>query len=1835
MAALRDFLTSKNALNQVVVPTEVGAVIDLFEVSDLVDQPDGSTTTGTVKLTGNANESPIPGVNLGLTVPTDMAGTAPAVFKKTPAGFNLWIVLSKADKVYFAFKPIEAVPSLALVPATKAQNPDKTFKFTKAAGDGTTLVSGSGNPADQLAPSLLISGDATKPASLRFTPDTTSQPGIVPFTLRPSTVLIGDSGVALEFGGFVFDDSDTEAAALPPAGGAAQPKSDPTTAPVWRGLLCRQITLYLPNTVPIFGGRPISMWFAAGFSGGVNAISETTVEAIPAAAGQPAKPGFSARIECVDPTANGFAGLVPTLVMATVDLPIASTSLAPAGQPINFVGGRPIRARLTVSRDPVNAPGEMRLKIAFDTQGKDGLLAVRSTAMSPEHVFNVAAGMATALLASNKNNDGTLATIAGLGMAASSMFDSKVSDFVLHGVELESSGHGLPIGGELRFMLDYSVALVVKRIGFKDFGVSMDANQPFRVRVRKVGMTYAAGGVGGFKLDFEHAEMEIENPGKWDLDGLDKLFDALGSRSGRGSLWFEVDLRFKLNLGPIQVSGMTIRATIDGQGGAPKGSVTGMRAALAIPMAVHGEGDVQIDKGGFSASISATIDPINVTCDALVIYTPAMTALALGVDLPAPIPLANSGLGIYDLSGLFGWHAVPRYDPTEADPLMQRLKWEPTGLDRFDNNPSAATFGLGAVVGTVPDMGFSFSSKASLFVTVPDAAVRGALNSRVLSPRISINAKGTDKPPGYSAVGLVSVDRDAVGVAVIAQGNFEPLFRIRVPIGAYFDRRPGQASNWYLYLGADGKPGDEGRGIGPVSVEVLPGILDIGADAYFMIRGKGITDWPYGRSVPGGPWTFKDQFIVAFGFSVHSVFGPKPIAYAELNASLDLLLGTSPVTIAGFGSAGGSLHLGPFSAGVQASVAFRKQNEKEYLWAEVVARIELLFTDIEGRVTISHGSGQGPLDLPPPEATPLDRFDADKNKIGYTPALTDDTYRLLGYLSESIADAPVVWPDIIISVPFAVMPDVKNADLTQFPAAKATAAAPPQRTGSEMLSYDWALDGIALRDVTEAADKAAPGAGVPVNGKLASSWQQPRGGGAALSELILGSTGGALFARRLGDGGKSLEPDPLQSDVDFCHGIAYPQGGWAVGAKAACAPTGTRVPAEFLSGLSTQSLVQGTARHYAEGRGTVVSQRARLDMDGNAPVPSPYRLTPAIIHAWREPVTVRFDPPAELKHTFVGHYWAPNLVRGADDVRYDTQVVEVTLDAAIRAGQVLLLLPQETGVEVQGPPGVKWPLTTGLVAGIKGPTGEETRFAVAQSPVAGVPPVDTIYIRRGIFQIGQASVICGAIGIVGIRGITASAEVAAAALNQHTKDKTAAFAAQADKDKYDEQLQKWEGEFRRTILDPGRLYRLDVDLTWTGAVAERQIDGSSKSASKTDQVKTTFFFKTAPKQPPARPNEAMIPSWANKPISRLADGPKVNASLALIKQTRTDTFDASLIERYFGGYTPAQSELFRFCNDPLAAHFTQDHVKKLAEKYGYDLKLAWRRVDKAPEDPTKDLNSMLLGWQPLWATQYLSQAQTIVDQAIAASTCAQPRPGTTGKVKNPPLAPRAWYELYVQATETGKQDELGRLRGVTFRTSRWGSAQDMLADVLTGAGPASAPYLRGDILVDIDKMNALRAAVKKQDDLAFEAAAVAIGTDGWPEAVDPRISWLWVLTNADTEEYRLVGLMIESPEPINRPGRVQLAETADLAMGTTGSKEAAFQLVRSDSASCRFIYLSSEAIAVRTWELQKLLIAMPPRKVKIDPAIVLKATVAMEGEAEKPVTQSVRILAAPSFAEVV
>jgi hypothetical protein len=66
-----------------------------------------------------------------------------------------------------------------------------------------------------------------------------------------------------------------------------------------------------------------------------------------------------------------------------------------------------------------------------------------------------------------------------------------------------------------------------------------------RMRIVRLAIDPCGQGLGLFDVDHEHAERSSRIPVPWTPLGF------LGSRSGRGSTWIEVDLVFKGDLSPV------------------------------------------------------------------------------------------------------------------------------------------------------------------------------------------------------------------------------------------------------------------------------------------------------------------------------------------------------------------------------------------------------------------------------------------------------------------------------------------------------------------------------------------------------------------------------------------------------------------------------------------------------------------------------------------------------------------------------------------------------------------------------------------------------------------------------------------------------------------------------------------------------------------------------------------------------------------------------------------------------------------------------------------------------------------------------------------------------------------------------------------------------------------------------------------------------------------------------------------------------------------------------------------------------------------------------------
>lgn len=1766
--------------------------------------PDGDDVTGDVTLTANKQ---LGFFALNLTPPPNPVPYR-LITDPVAKSFRFWLVLSDAAPAKKIFTMAAGAAGVVLKPATY-QATDDEERLVAAPGDvsitGVAIV-------------ILIEGRAGQAATLRLSPTVGQPAGIIELWFDPPTVLIGDTGFGLEFGSgpggagasgaFVIDDS-TEAS--PSGQTTLDGKVVVTRAddPAWRGLAVRHSRLYLPRGTPLLGGHAVDAFVEVGTAPGEGIDLAISTKVPP----KGSRPGIAVTIECRDPAATGLQDFIPTLVEATMELPLDGMHQDAPGGGFNLLAGKPVLATLRFARSV--AEPEMRVSLAVSSQGPGGVLTVVAPEGGPAaRVLITAAALATAIVAdkapAGADTGGVVLhalLVAALGLSSCLKDKGRLT---IHKVELSSTGHGLPVGGAVKLLVDYSVDVLVRPISIGVLSVQMRDEQPMRVRNRNVGLRInlsnpAASGVKTVDLDFSTADMEIEDPGAWLVNSPGSLFDILGTRSGRGSTWMEVDLRFKLNLGPVKVSGTTIRATLQ-EDGTIDATLRGLDVSLDVPGSIEGEGRLALrEGGGLSAALDVRILPLNLSADGVILYQPTQDSFLLfvqiGVDLPGPIPVANTGLGIYGVSGAFGVNARPKPPaPNDPDPIGYQLRWDSSDPEHaFEFRADNLTIGAQAVVGTVPDLGFSFSSRAGLFLTVPDLVIRGALWGTVLSPRMRV----TERPPaagdpGLSFMGVVVVDAsDGVTIGLKGQLNVPVLLHVVVPLGAHFPSGKGKSDDWYIYLGADGYTGvvpSDGRGLGPMRAEVLPDLIGTHADAYVMFRGRGIKKWPRGGSI-----TIGDGLVIAFGFSFQYSLGVEPIAWAEIYANADILLATSPLTLAGFGAVGGSLNLGPFSIGVDAMLSFLAMEHADpYIHARVCGHIDLFFTEVEGCVEMSINS-LPTLKVPPPTVHPLD--DLENGVVaGHRAFLIDDKYRRIGRMALSPDDIQAkdqVWPDTLLHLAFAICPTLAPDYVA------ALAAAPPkpppqfasidtypvgiaaQPVGNDMLKYAWTLTKLALYDVTGDPH----GAGTLVANQMSAAWQSGVDGDIGTrpqaGDLVLLTYRDDLFLNRLADGGATLPDDPLAASSSACTREVKAQAGWAVGFDAALSGTTFELPANPLAPDPCVSRFTAALTHLAS-----VLPDIALGPASAALLPRPYDYTPASLEEFTSPLAMEREFDGMLELAMVGGPGGPALFKRMEPI----QIAHLVPEHPLHDARVWVLVD---GVTAQGaPPQVTvvddrndtWTLTD--VSPL--PTGR-TALRFTQAKPGWVSAIDIRWL------------VNRQLGVLGLGGITAAADVAASLRNTATKAE-----AQRQADAAAKQPQAptaTTGADVRCVLEPGHTYRLDVSMTWEGWLYEQDESGKKKLADHaTAPTDRHYFFATAPKPKPT-------PVFGVATAAIPAYGLKGHLSSV---HMRRDLFEPQMLSRFLLGYTPAQTEMARFCDDPLNAHFSASHVLTLAKAYGYTLKLGLRRVDVPGADGT--VLELLPNWAALKEPSLLTGYDKRVIDVASSSLCAIPKPGGTLEALSP-LAPLAWYELYALAKSDDAKVADGRLDGVTFRTSRWRNLVGMLAGLgfTSGGGPHS-----GDI--ELAQMMPPGPAVIEGSDADFEAALDATGLDGWPPVVGPRVSVLWLRdAAAATPTWRCAGLLLESPEPIDRPGRCELKA---LRLVMQPLPAGVFDIRRSDRSRSRVLWLCSTPFTPRAW-LRRVMF-QPPRRVFPTLALDLtdKGTGAM-------FSGSLKLLLAPSFVE--
>ncbi len=632
---------------------------------------------------------------------------------------------------------------------------------------------------------------------------------------------------------------------------------------------------------------------------------------------------------------------------------------------------------------------------------------------------------------------------------------------------------------QLRVVTDYVCTL---HVDGGVLGIKTAADKPMKIRYKRVGLQYdtAKEGWERFGLVYDTTSMEIEDPGRWEIDGvLGSLLRIVEVAMGRGSVWIEGRIAIALQIGIIEISEAIIRLTFrDGQP-LPDFELRGFMLKADIPQVLQGEGRLRIEDGGLiRAGVQAELIPLGLGVEAaLAMGTPPEIApsvflsLYLGVQFSTPLPLANSGMAIYGFKGLFVMNGQRKL-PNNPDPVGRELDWWRTPPEsKYEPHKDQYALGVGVVVGTLPDVSFCVSCAGMVVVAFPDVEVILGVDVNIVEvPDTEVTDEGG---ASGTITGLIVIDDEAVKLAVSAQYTIPSVLEVKVPFSGFFPY-PGTGKKVYVRIGSDGQTA-YGRFGEPVTLKLLPGTIDVQAWTYLMIEEGGLP------CLGGDPRFTFDGFAVGFGagFDIRWAAGP-----IKLEASAKVLIGfgTAPLLLKGGIFVRGELDLVVISISARGELILEARQIGNDIAiridGEFCGEVDLFFFSISGCVGVSFDFG--PNMTPPVPPSPVKGI-----------SLTDRRDRIMGVASKTLplAAAPVavapadpadeaqvaeaaaasagingnntVWPDTAPVIHFVHYVENAMPGGSQF--TPGPTPAQPKWTGSSQLKYAYRLDSVVLK----------------------------------------------------------------------------------------------------------------------------------------------------------------------------------------------------------------------------------------------------------------------------------------------------------------------------------------------------------------------------------------------------------------------------------------------------------------------------------------------------------------------------------------------------------------------------------------------------------------------------------------------------------------------------------------------------------------------------------------------------------------------------------------------------
>jgi hypothetical protein len=656
--------------------------------------------------------------------------------------------------------------------------------------------------------------------------------------------------------------------------------------------------------------------------------------------------------------------------------------------------------------DPASQTDEVKLYIGADPADKDGLLMtgqLPGQALEDPNEGRTMLGMVTVLtplLAATAPSDpaeGAIVTLAvggisaGVGAVLQNLGDPpllNVERVILFGGEAAFRRQGDL--WETSFLFDVETAISLNlAIGGSQPLIRIPRDKPLAVRYKAIGLKFGyppgSGNAFEFRPVFDQSKgytIDVSGPGAIEVvDPLGQILQVLGARIARTNpLNIEIDLGFAVDLGVVSVDRARVRLPIQPDFGPPE--LTAFGAGLKVPGVLEGKGYMEMSDNAGSMEIKGGIDvrliPVKLRVAAQIAVAeipeeeggPATgVAVALEVELPVAIPLAQSGFGIYGFLGLFAMHYTRDEDGiTSLTPALEWLKnranGDPTNLQAWKPEIDRWAFGVGMTLGTMGSP-VIFNVKGMFLLELPGPRVLLVVKANLLAvlPELKDkNAEGT-----FLCVIDLDFGRGTLTIGISIDFTIDPLVEIQIPIEAFFHLK--NANLWHVYLGSF--PGNDLQGNplpGPIRASIL-GVFD--GSGYVMISGHGIPSYqPPGNGLPA--LSSVEGVGLAVGLEVSIIWGNTAInLYLKVTAGFNAVLGFEPFYVGGLLYLRGELKLFIISLSASAALAVQVGQRSDgqqvsRIDGEVCGELDLFFFTIKGCVDFHLGEDDKILPPPPP-----------------------------------------------------------------------------------------------------------------------------------------------------------------------------------------------------------------------------------------------------------------------------------------------------------------------------------------------------------------------------------------------------------------------------------------------------------------------------------------------------------------------------------------------------------------------------------------------------------------------------------------------------------------------------------------------------------------------------------------------------------------------------------------------------------------------------------------------------------------------------------------------------